>query len=83
MITSGSRERRLCSKSDPPDGGAMRGSVVDFPQRKQMSALSAISVWQYLHFMSALGSRPSTLGLGSMFVVRSQLVMYPQAEVEA
>ena len=30
---SGVRERRLCSKSDPVDGGAIRGSVVERPQR--------------------------------------------------
>jgi hypothetical protein len=60
VATNGHFERRRCSKIDPWDGGFTRGSVVARPQRKQMSALPAISVWQYLQFMndvSALGSR--------------------------
>jgi len=32
-ITIGQRDRRRCSNSDPVEGGAMRGSVVDLPQR--------------------------------------------------
>jgi len=44
--TSGSRERRFGSKRGPSAGGLIRGSVVAFPHRKQINALSAISVWQ-------------------------------------
>jgi hypothetical protein len=44
--TTGQRERRGVSKIDPWDGGVTRGSAVALPQRKQMSALSAISVPQ-------------------------------------
>jgi hypothetical protein len=43
--------RRGRSKSDPSVGGFTRGSVVASPHRKQISALSAISVPQFRHFM--------------------------------
>jgi len=72
VATNGHFERRRCSKIDPWDGGFTRGSVVARPQRKQMSALSAISVWQYLQFMDDV----SALGFGLSAFGRGTLVMY-------
>jgi hypothetical protein len=40
--------RRRC----PDAGGLMRGSVVAWPQRKQMRALSAISVPQFVQIIA-------------------------------
>jgi hypothetical protein len=50
-MTKGRRERRGRSNSERSAGGLLRGSVVGLPQREQMSALSAMSVSQYLQII--------------------------------
>jgi hypothetical protein len=52
-IRIGTGERRRRWNSGPSAGGLMRGSVVAWPHRKQISAFSAISVPQYLQIIRA------------------------------